>query len=92
MTAFDWDEGNIKHIARHSVLPHEVEQAVLDPHAILLEIQMIAAEERTRVLGMTTKGRILISVFTVRDETIRPITSRDAKPDLQEAYLARRAT
>jgi uncharacterized DUF497 family protein len=90
MTAFDWDEGNIKHIARHRVLPHEVEQAILDPHAILLDIQMIAAEERTRVLGITLKGRILVSVFTVRDGAVRPITSRDAKPKLQEAYLARR--
>jgi uncharacterized DUF497 family protein len=92
MPAFDWDEGNIKHVARHGVLPEEVEQAVLDVHAILLDIQAIAGEERTRVLGMTARGRILISVFTVRGEAIRPITSRDAKPSLQEAYLARRAT
>ncbi len=92
MAAFDWDEGNVRHIARHRVLPHEVEQAILDPHAILLDIQMIDEEDRTRVLGMTVKGRILISVFAVRDGSIRPITSRDAKPSLQEAYLEARAT
>jgi uncharacterized DUF497 family protein len=92
MTAFDWDEGNVMHIARHGVLPHEVEQGILDPHAILLDIQMIAAEDRTRVIGMTVKGRILVSVFTIRDGKIRPITSHDAKPSLQEAYLAGRAT
>jgi len=90
MTAFDWDEGNIKHIARHRVLPHEVEQAVTDPHAVMLDIQMIGAEERTRVLGMTAKGRVLVSVFTVRDGAIRPLTARDAKLSLQEVYLAGR--
>jgi uncharacterized DUF497 family protein len=68
----------------------EVEQAILDPHAMLLDIQSIAGEERTRVVGMTERERILIAVFTVRAEMIRPITCRDARPSLQEGYLERR--
>lgn len=28
---FDWDEGNIEHIARHGVEAREAEEAVLDP-------------------------------------------------------------
>ena len=27
---FDWDEANIGHVARHSVLPEEVEQVILN--------------------------------------------------------------
>jgi uncharacterized protein len=42
---FDWDEANIGHLARHSVLPEEAEQVILnDPVDVGMEI--VEGEER----------------------------------------------
>jgi hypothetical protein len=38
---FEWDEGNVGHLARHGVSPREGKQAILDPDAAMLEIQML---------------------------------------------------
>lgn len=32
---FDWDEANVGHVARHSVLPNEAEQVILNDPADL---------------------------------------------------------
>jgi uncharacterized protein len=89
---FDWDDSNRNHLARHDVTPSEAEQAILDPHAVLLEIQIDNNEERTKALGITTAGRILAVVFTFRGDAIRPITAYTAPARLQKLYLARRGT
>jgi len=45
---FDWDIDNVRHLARHRVTPEEAEQAILDENAILMEIESIYGEERTK--------------------------------------------
>lgn len=52
MPEFDWDDGNVRHLARHAVRPVEAEEAILDPAAIMLEIQM-DEEERVKAIGST---------------------------------------
>ena len=69
--------------------PQEAEQAVLDEAAVLLEIQSHGDEERTKALGMTKIGRILVVVFTFRGAAIRPITAYTATAVLQGLYLKR---
>jgi predicted DNA binding CopG/RHH family protein/uncharacterized DUF497 family protein len=58
---FDWDSGNIDHIALHDVLPQEAEQVVendpFDVGAILRN-----GETRTLHLGETDSGRVLLVV------------------------------
>lgn len=88
---FDWDDANRDRLALHNVTPQEAEQAILDPHAVLLEIQFNEEEERTKALGITRRGRILVVVFTFHAEAIRPITAYTAEPRLQKLYLAQRA-
>ena len=83
---FNWDIGNIGHVARHNVLPEEAEEAILDPNAILLEIQA-GDEERVESVGATSGGRILVVVFTWRGEAIRPITAYAAPVRIQKLYL-----
>jgi uncharacterized DUF497 family protein len=61
---FDWDENNILHLGRHEVSPVEVEQAILDPDAVMLEVQIEGAEDRMKAVGRTSSGRILVAVFT----------------------------
>ena len=88
---FDWDDANRSHLGLHKVTPEETEQAILDPFAVLLEIQINDEEERTKAVGATASGRILAVVFTFRGDAIRPITAYVAPARLQEIYLKRRA-
>jgi len=89
---FEWDAANRKHLARHKVSPYEAEQAILDPNMIVVEVEHIGDEERSRVVGMTRAGRILALAFTMRSEAIRPITAFYAVPRDQAFYLARKKT
>lgn len=84
---FDWDEANRGHVAEHGVEPEEVEEAILDPDAQMLEIQAESTEDRIQGLGMTQRRRILIFVFTFRGEAIRPVTAYPASKRHQDAYL-----
>ena len=89
---FHWDDANRSHLALHQITPEEAEQAILDPFAVLLEIQTGGQEERTKALGITAAGRILTVVFAFRGEAIRPITGYTATAILQRLYLERRGT
>ena len=83
---FEGDEGNIGHLARHGIRPVEAEDAIVDPHAILVEIQA-GGEERVKAVGVTAGGKIIVVVFTLRGEVIRPITAYEAPICIQETYL-----
>ena len=87
---FDWDDANRGHLARHNVSPGEAEQAILDPHAIVVEIESGIGEDRTKAVGMTASGRVLAVVFTLRGEAIRPITAYTAPARLEALYLGQR--
>ena len=83
---FDWDDGNLLHLARHGVSPIEAEKAILDPMAVMLEIQS-DEEERIKAVGQTGGGRILAVLFTFRGDAIRPITAFDATGRDRDVYL-----
>lgn len=87
---FDWDNANRDHLARHNVSPGEAEQAILDAHAMLLEIESATGEDRIKAVGMTAAGRVLAAVFTLRAEAIRPITAYPAPTRLEALYLRQR--
>src|SRR5882672_1998237 len=83
---FEWDAANIGHVARHGVTQSEVEDAVLDPNAVMLEIDA-GEEERVKAVGATAAGRIIVAVFTLRGEAIRPITAYEATIRINKVYL-----
>lgn len=87
---FEWDEANRSHIARHEVTREETEQAILDPQALFLEIELEAGEERTKAVGMTASGKVLAVVFTFRQERIRPITAYAPPARLRALYFQQR--
>src|SRR5215216_5735473 len=75
---FDWDEGNIEHIAEHEVTLDEAEEVFADTDNVLDEdIEHSTVEERFIIIGKTEKGRLLYQIFTRRGEKIRVISSRD---------------
>ena len=83
---FDWDEANRDHLARHRVLPHEAEEALSDPFGLNYEV--VDGEERWTDIGHTREYRVLIVVWTLRqDEVVRVVTARPASKKLGIEYL-----
>ncbi len=71
--AFQWDEENVEHIARHHVEPFEAEK-VLDDDPLILK----TSGDRYLAYGQTDAGRYLLVVFVWKPRrTIRVITARD---------------
>ena len=82
---FDWEEGNIRHIARHEVIPEEAEQAIRnDP--LDLGAQTVDGEERFLNLGLTNRGRLLVVVTTMRASKVRVVTAYAAGRKLALLY------
>ncbi len=88
---FEWDESNLRHVARHKINRSEFEQAMAnDP--ILVDFSDESGEERWYALGATDTLRVLFLVFTYNGERIRPVTAWNAGRKLREAYFRRKGT
>lgn len=74
LPAFDWDDANAVHIARHGVTPAEAEQVILGS-SLPLDTEERSGEDRRTELGETTDGRLLLVVWTWRDRRIRVVTA-----------------
>ena len=74
--AFDWDDANIEHIARHGVEPEEVEEALLSPTRVLLFRRAVGDEARWTYAGETDEGRLIVVVHCRRAGRIRTVTAR----------------
>ena len=81
---FDWDDANVKHLARHQVLPREAEYVVLR-EAIDLGTEIVDGEERYASLRATAKGRVLV-VTTWRNDRIRVVTAFEPNRKLVQLY------
>ena len=86
---FDWDEANIGHVARHSVLPEEAEQVVLN-HPIDLGVEIVEREERYLNLGATMRGRVLLVVTTWCEDRVRIVTAFEPIKRLIQFYYQER--
>ena len=88
---FDWDNGNIDHIALHDVTPEEAEQVIendpIDAGAVLRNGEM-----RTVNLGETDAGRVLVVVVTERGGMCRVVTARPADRKERAFYSNHKAT
>jgi uncharacterized protein len=88
---FDWDDGNIDHIAKHEISPDEAEQVLLsDPLDVHFDPD-VNGEERWTYLGETNSGRILNVVITVRGEKVRVVTAYEAEKADKLLYLQAKA-
>ncbi len=82
-----WDDWNIDHIARHTVVPEEVELSLSDPQAIFLQ----AKQGRLMILGLAKK-RLITPVLNAQ-ETIGlyyVITARDMSKKERAFYRSRK--
>jgi uncharacterized DUF497 family protein len=83
---FDWDQRNQAHLANHDISRADAED-VLSGNHVLLEYQMEGNEQRWLAVGATRNGRILVIVFAVRAEAVRPITGWAADKETAELYF-----
>jgi uncharacterized protein len=61
-------------VARHSVLPDEAEQVILnDP--VDLGMEIVKGEKRYLNFGATVQGRVLLVVTTWREDRVRVVTA-----------------
>jgi uncharacterized protein len=83
---FEWDKHNQRHLARHGIRRSEAED-VLSGNHVLLEDEMVGDEQRWIAVGSTRAGRILVVVFAVRNEAMRPITGWTADKEATALYF-----
>jgi uncharacterized protein len=76
---FDWDGPNRRHLAAHKVTPAEFEQ-VMSSDPLDLACEVIGEEERYRSVGLTSRGRLLTVVWTIRNGKVRAVTAFPAPP------------
>jgi uncharacterized DUF497 family protein len=83
---FDWDVGNLQHIARHGVSPKEAEEAVLiEP--LEADVQPHEGEERVLCFGRTKSVRLLTILHTERRGKIRVVTAYEMTKLQQRLYF-----
>ena len=86
---FDWDESNIGHVARHTVLPEEAEQVILN-NPVDLGMEIVEGEERYVNLGATAQGRVLLVVTTWLEDPVRIVTAFEPIKRLIQFYYQER--
>jgi uncharacterized DUF497 family protein len=83
--AFEWDDSNIEHLARHGIDPDEIEELFEAP--IVRRRGGTDAPDRFRVVGRTAAGRYLTIVYQQKaGNLIRPFTGWEARPHERERY------
>ncbi len=75
---FEWDKSKARqNQTKHGVSFADTFAAFEDPNALTLD-QLVSGEERHVTIGMDAFGRVLVLVYTWRDENIRIISARKA--------------
>lgn len=70
-----WDDTNLEHIARHRVIPEEVDEVCLNEQSYATRI----GRRRYQVIGQTRAGRYLtIFLDYPGGDIFYPVTARDA--------------
>ncbi len=85
-----WTQSSIDHIAKHNVVPEEVEEGIFDDKPLFMRSNK-SSKDRLYVLCRTVSNRSLFVVITkpVRNE-IRMITARDMMKSEIRLYRKRK--
>lgn len=84
----EYDEGKAANnpLQHEGVTFEEAEAVLYDPFALTREDSDASGEQRFVSLGMGVKGRILVVVYTYREETIRLISAWKANQPQRSRY------
>jgi uncharacterized protein len=81
---------NAANIKKHGVDFEDAQAVLVDPFALTWEDEDAAGEQRFLQLGMDAVGRVLVVVFTYRNEVIRLIAAWKANDKQRKRYEAGR--
>jgi uncharacterized protein len=88
MASFEWDpEKASSNLKKHGVSFAEAVTALEDDFALTIEDEQ-SDERRFMTLGKDSTGRLLVVVYTYREETIRVISARRATFQERKDYEA----
>ncbi|ANB03727.1 MAG: BrnT family toxin [Chromatiaceae bacterium] len=80
------DKARANPLNHEGVTFEEAKPVLLDPYALTLEDRDSEYEQRFVTLGMGSKGRILITVWTLRADRIRIISAWKANQIQRRRY------
>ena len=84
---FEWDEAKEeRNLTKHGVAFHEARSVFRDLWAVTVLDPRTAEEHRFLTLGLSSQGRLLVVVYTERDDRIRLISARPATPRERKTY------
>ncbi len=88
LIGFQWDAGNInKNLIKHNVTNRECEQIFFNnPLIIFNDPKHSITEKRQASFGKTDTGRLLLIIFTERNNLIRIISARDMNKKERNFY------
>lgn len=64
----------------------EADSVLDDPYALTADEYGDHAEPRYVTIGMSNQGRLLVVIWTIRGDNIRPISARLAQPNQRTRY------
>ena len=71
---------------KHKIRFSDVEIVLSDPMALTVEDHYIGGEKRFVTVGSDSMGRIILVVYTYRDDEIRLISARKTTPSERKLY------
>jgi uncharacterized DUF497 family protein len=85
---FQWDRRNTnKNLIKHNVHNWECEQVFFNKPVLVLEdMAHSVVEKRWAAFGRTDSGRLLVVIFTKRDNLLRVISARDMNGKERKFY------
>jgi uncharacterized DUF497 family protein len=92
LVGFRWDQGNIdKNLIKHGVENWECEQVFFNrPLLVLDDPKHPISEKRWAAFGKTDADRLLIVIFTRRDNLISVISAREMNKNERKFYDEKR--
>lgn len=83
---FDWDEANIRHIARHNLYPEDVEAAFDDSYACDIQVHRGPQKQRRYALIGQASHQLIVVIYERQEINIRVVTARKATRKEQRLY------
>ncbi|MDX1697204.1 MAG: BrnT family toxin [Thiohalobacterales bacterium] len=82
-----WDPAKARENRRkHGIRFSEAEAVLYDPRALTIEDPDVTGEARYISIGHDSRSRIVVAVYTYRDEHVRLISARRATRQERTAY------
>ena len=82
-----WDPKKAEiNVRKHKVRFSDAETVFYDPMALTIKEQTRSGEQRFVTVGADAIGRIIVIIYTYREDSIRLISARKATPSERRQY------